>query len=1254
VSARDLAGRTWDHPVVGRALRLLGGYVLVVEVVLQLWLGRIDVPWLDVPWLEVGLRGSPVPRGVFLQGAAIGTLYALVAMGLILVYRANRVISFAQAQLGAVPASLALLLMVRKGLPYPLAIGIVVIGGGLLGGAVEVGVVRRFQRSSRLILTVVTVGIGFLLLFAEYLVKKSVTGRIEFIDTFPTPFRDAQFNVGIVRFTADSVVALAVAIACVVGLGAFLRFTDIGVAVRAAADDSERATTLGIPVRRLSTVVWVVAGVLSAVGVFLRAPIVGLPVVGFVGPSLLLFGLTAAVIARMDSLSMALVGGMLVGVIDQTAQFSTGRASLASGVMLVVVLAALLLQKVTTSRTGELDASSWQTVADRRPLSAALDALPAVRDFRAVVAVVLVAAAIAFPLLVSESVLDVTVRAALCAIIGVSLVVLTGWTGQISLGQFAVAGVGAAVAGGLAADHGWDFFAALAAGAAAGALASVVIGLPAVRIPGLFYAVTTLAFAFAVQNVLLNREYAGWLLPDDLAFVERPVLYGRIDVTSQHRYYLVCMAFLGLTLALASALRRNRSGRVLLTVRDAARLGQAFGIDPVRTRLAAFAVSGAIAGLAGALFAFEQGSVDSATFSPEVSIQLFVMVVIGGIGSLPGAVLGAAFVFGVPELPGLREIDQVEFLVSGLGVVLVLALLPDGLAGGVERIRDWFVARLPGAADVEAELAHFDEPATALDGDQPSARVSDVGREDALLRCEGVCAGYGPVQVLFGVDLEVSPGEVVALLGTNGAGKSTLLRAVSGVLPPSSGRVTLGGEDVTRLDPARTAALGIAQVPGGRAVFPSLTVSDNLRAAAWLRRSDKAAVREAELRVLDLFPRLAERAETDAGDLSGGERQQLGLAMALLERPRLLLIDELSLGLAPSIVSRLLDVVRELAAQGTAVLIVEQSVNVALTVADRAYFMEKGEVRFTGPTSELLGRGDLVRSVFLDNAVATGLARSRAEEGRLVDVGGAVVLELSSLGKRYGGVRAVEGVDLVVHEGETVGVIGPNGAGKTTIFDLVCGYTAIDEGRVVLDGHDITHLPAHRRARLGLGRSFQDARLVPSLTVAEVLALALDRHLPVRDHLASALNLPEVVELEDRVSLRVDDLIDLFGLGPYRESLVRELSTGTRRVVDLAMTMVHYPSVLLLDEPSSGIAQRETEALVPLLRQIQGETGCALLVIEHDIALVTSISDRLVAMDLGRVVATGAPADVLSHPLVLSAYLGDDAATVHRSGALAP
>lgn len=517
----------------------------------------------------------------------------------------------------------------------------------------------------------------------------------------------------------------------------------------------------------------------------------------------------------------------------------------------------------------------------------------------------------------------------------------------------------------------------------------------------------------------------------------------------------------------------------------------------------------------------------------------------------------------------------------------------------------------------------------------------------ALLTCRGVEASYGLVQVLFGVDLEVRAGEIVALLGTNGAGKSTLLKAISGLLDPTGGTIVLDGRDITHADAQQTAALGIAQVPGGRAIFPTLTVEEHLRLAAWLER-DEAHVRRATAEVLDLFPVLAQRRTQLAGDLSGGEQQMLALGMAFIARPTLLMIDELSLGLAPAVVTELLDVVRAFRDRGTAVLIVEQSVNVALTLAERTYFMEKGEVSFEGPTTDLLIRDDILRSVFLSGA-ASGLAPASGD-GEVRRVTGAPLLEVRDVSKRFGGIVAVDDVSLTLHEGEILGVIGPNGAGKTTVFDIVSGFVVPDAGSVVLDGEDLTRLAPHERAWRGLGRSFQDAQLVPSLSVAENLAIALDRHLDHRDHLASTLRLPAVVRLEEDVAWTVDDLVEMLGLGAYRDKLVRELSTGTRRVVDLAMVVAHDPRVLLLDEPSSGIAQRETEALGPLLRRIHRETGCAMLVIEHDIPLVTAVVDRLVAMDLGRPIADGTPEEVVTDERVVSSYLGGDLAAIRRSG----
>jgi ABC-type branched-subunit amino acid transport system ATPase component len=234
-----------------------------------------------------------------------------------------------------------------------------------------------------------------------------------------------------------------------------------------------------------------------------------------------------------------------------------------------------------------------------------------------------------------------------------------------------------------------------------------------------------------------------------------------------------------------------------------------------------------------------------------------------------------------------------------------------------------------------------------------------------VLEVDHVDFSYGRLQVLFDISLEVKAGEVLALLGTNGAGKSTLLRAVSGLDPVGGGAVRFDGRDITRTSPRARVQAGIVQVPGGRAVFPSLSVGDNLVAGAYTFVWDRGRVERRLDHVLGLFPVLAERLDQPAGTLSGGEQQMLGLATALLLEPKMLMIDELSLGLAPVVVQQLLETVEALKADGMTMLIVEQSVNVALSLADRAVFMEKGEVRFEGPAAELLDRGDLVRAVFL-------------------------------------------------------------------------------------------------------------------------------------------------------------------------------------------------------------------------------------------------------------------------------------------------
>ncbi|HVE91495.1 MAG TPA: ATP-binding cassette domain-containing protein, partial [Actinomycetota bacterium] len=425
----------------------------------------------------------------------------------------------------------------------------------------------------------------------------------------------------------------------------------------------------------------------------------------------------------------------------------------------------------------------------------------------------------------------------------------------------------------------------------------------------------------------------------------------------------------------------------------------------------------------------------------------------------------------------------------------------------------------------------------------------------------------------------------------------------------------------------------VVQVPGGKAVFPSLSVAEHFRMALWLVPTGGADEVE---RALDHFPVLRERWDQAAGTLSGGQQQMLGLAMALVTRPRLLLIDELSLGLDPTTVSRLLDVVRAINEQGTAIVVVEQSLDIAASIAHRAYFLEKGQVRFEGPPAELLERPDIARSVFLAPASGAGASRRRR---RAADPG-PPVLRIEGLRKSFGGIVAVDGVDLELPPDRIVGLIGPNGSGKTTLFDLISGHLTADEGRIEFGGRDVTAWGPHRRSLAGLGRSFQDSRIFGSLPASANLAVGLDRHAQCRDHLASALCLPAACRAEAGTRSQADEIAGLLGLDRYRESPAAELSTGTRHIVDLGMARGHRPSVLLLDEPSSGIAQREAEALGPLLRGVQEELGCAMLVIEHDMSLLASVADEIVALEGGRVIARDTPGRLLRNRRVVRSYLG--------------
>ena len=1162
----------------------------------------------------------------------------------------------------------------------------------LSGIAIDAVVIRRLRTAPRLVVTVATIGLAQLFAVLGLLAPR-LWGSVALVDPagdrtgFEVP-GSATVTVGSTVFGTAELVAIGVSLVCIAGIGLGLRRTDIGVAVRAAADSGDRASMLGVPVPRIEAGVWVVAAVLAFVATYLQAGILGLELTAGVGLRVMVAALGAMALGGFASLPSMLMAAVAIGVLTQATGPAGGHSlTLTDAVLAAVVIVGLLVRRASHRRSDRDTTSSWQVATEPRGLPFELAGARRLRALRAAAVAAVVVGAAALPLVLGES--DVLRASTLVAlvVITLSVVVLTGWTGEVTLGQMSFAATGAAVAAATTAEWRVDLSLALAIAGAAGALVAVLVALPTLRWQGIFLAVTTLAFALAATNYLLNPTVATWIPTEDVA--RRP-LFGVWDMHSRTRMYEVALIVAVACFVAVAGIRRTRVGRVLRAVRDNPQGAQAYGVRVPVARLSAFALSGFLAGVGGALLFAVNERYEVALFGATESLNVFIAAVVGGVGSMLGAALGALL------LDGSRIFlsGPAALLPSAIGVLGVLLLLPGGLAELAYRGRDALLRRYAARRGLEVPSLVADrrvvDPTAHLGADgafhpnggeagpaapAPATPAATTGTAPAdapgWLSVRGLDVAYDKVQVLFGVDVDIPRGQITALLGTNGAGKSTLLKAIGGVAPVTAGTLRLGDVDLARLRPEQVPRHGVVQMPGGHGVFPSLTVDENLRVAAWLfRRRGDVGQRIAEARTR--FPVLDGRRHDQAADLSGGQQQQLALAMALLARPELLLVDELSLGLAPVMVEAMLAELRTLRDQGTTIVVVEQSVNVALEVADHAYFMEKGEIRFSGAASDLLRQPDLVRAVYLQGArdalASSGPARDGSSpayrppadvtsgaRGRSPDRDDGdparppTALDIAGLAVAFGGIAAVRYVDLSVAPGEIVGLIGPNGAGKTTMFDLVSGFTAADAGTVALHGHDISGAPPSARARRGLGRSFQDARLFPGLTVTETIAAALERWIDGDDIVTGAFRLPAARVAERAVADRVDELVELFGLQAFRSKRMAELSTGSRRMVDLACVVAHGPSVVLLDEPSSGIAQREAEALGPVLLGLRDRLGASLLVIEHDISLISSVSDRLVALDQGAVVTAGRPAEVLDHPEVVASYLGTGGSTRRRS-----
>jgi ABC-type branched-subunit amino acid transport system permease subunit len=633
-------------------------------------------------------------------GGTSGLTYGVLALGLALIYKSGRFVNFAHGNLGVVCAVLFGKAVVDWGVPYWVALPLALALGGVLGGLLELGIVRRLFDAPRLVLVVATIGVSQILLFLSLQRFVNADQNALRESGYPVPF-DAEWSVGGVVLRGGEIGILVLAPIVTLAIAAFFRWTPYGQAIRAAAENPDAARLAGISVRRMSTMVWVIAGVLAAFTLILVSTQRPVFQVGALGPGILVRALGAALVGRMTNLPVVFAAGLGIGVIERVVLANFEQGGLADLFLFVVIMAALAFQGREIARSTRDGQSDVTFGAELRTLPSRVRALPAVRRLHRGTVLACLAFAIALPQLPVLG-FDTQGKAFLLSLtlgyvlVGLSMTLLVGWAGQVSLGQFALVGVGSFTAARI--GDGMPLPLTVVVVGVVGAGVAILVGLPAMRIQGLFLAVSTLAFAVMAKSWLFQEpSLAG---TDSTASMTRPGLLARFDlgeaVVERDVYYFALVLVVLATIAVRNV-RGSAIGRSFIAVRDNDKAARSDGLSASATRLLSFALSGFIAAVAGLVFALARVNFDARDYDPAVSLSMLLMVIIGGLGSIPGAILGAVFLYGLPAL--FDASDLVQLLTSGLGVLVVLLFLPGGLMELVHKARAPFVERAVRRAD---------------------------------------------------------------------------------------------------------------------------------------------------------------------------------------------------------------------------------------------------------------------------------------------------------------------------------------------------------------------------------------------------------------------------------------------------------------------------------------------------------------------------------------------------------------------------
>ncbi|XVU21211.1 ABC transporter permease subunit [Actinoplanes sp. CA-054009] len=946
----------------------------------------------------MSLAGFDVGLDRIAVGLFTGMTYGLLAVGLVLVYRSSRFVNFAHGAIGVFGA--AVLARLATGIPYWMAFPVAIAIAGLLSAGTEAVVVRRLAGRPRVIGMIATLGLAqFILVMALLISRDSFSGA-----TYPKPPGLPSFHIGTTAVGSSLTAMLLLTPVLLGGLGLFLNRTRFGIAIRAAADHPDAATVNGVAAPRMAGLAWAIAGGVAAFSAILLTPTQGVQSIDSLGPELLLRGLAGAVIARMASLPIAFAASLGVGVLEQILLSGQTRGFV-DVVLGVAILIALLRQR--SLGRGVVEAG-WTRSPASAPSRLGLGALAL--------------GGVGLAYVVSNATASVLTEICGYALVGLSVILVTGVAGELSLGQFAFAGIGAAVSVRVAAVSG-NLFLGIVAGCAAGALAAVVVGIPALRLRGVALGVTTLAFALATSGWLLRQP---WLLGDGVT-TPYPVWQGYV-VSVATDYYLFALLLLGIGWWVTARLRAGGFGRLLLALRDNEEAARALTVPAPLRKLQAYAVCGALAALGGVVIGFGQPQLSVNSFPASASIDAVAIAVVGGMARNGGALLGSIVIVGIPALLPLGIAGQALLT---LGWLLVVLLLPDGLggvmSGALHRLPALFrrrpavvggparVARLtdlmdgPEAEPASAFPAPISSPSTSVPpllGHAPASSPTSPASSSPgssspgssspgssspagpLLRVAGVRRSFGGVRAVDQATLEVAEGEIVGIIGPNGAGKTTLFEILAGFTAADAGTVHYLGRPITRWTPERRARAGLVRSFQDARLFPAMTVRETAMVAAEREfpshlATDVLGPPDAAHARRDLADRalaamdLTHLADRPVGELSTGTRRLAEICCLLALEPRLLLLDEPSSGLTQADGAALGDLLLRIRSElGTTVLVIEHDLPLLSRVADRLIAMDAGRVIADGPPDEVRNHPDVVLSYLGTDEAA--VARSGA------------------------------------------------------------------------------------------------------------------------------------------------------------------------------------------------------------------------------------------------------------------------------------